>query len=117
MNPEKRRPSSAAEMRAASWTRESLTHVGLRISLFLNGIVRKRVSWPSFAAPPRVVQWHTSSMPDNDDIKERMKQALEAKKGKAAKSTPHGQAPAEGKVHDQVDRAGGKREFRRKSGG
>ena len=56
-------------------------------------------------------------MPDNDDIKERMKQALEAKKGKAAKSTPHGQAPAEGKVHDQVDRAGGKREFRRKSGG
>ena len=62
-------------------------------------------------------RWHTSRMPQNDDIKERMKQALEAKKGKAAKSTPHGQAPAEGKVHDQVDRAGGKREFRRKSGG
>ena len=56
-------------------------------------------------------------MPENDDIKERMKQALEAKKGKAAKSTPHGQAPAEGKVHDHVDRAGGKREFRRRSGG
>ena len=67
--------------------------------------------------PRCLTRWHTCRMPDNDDIKERMKQALEAKKGKAAKSTPHGQAPAEGKVHDQVDRAGGKREFRRKSGG
>jgi len=53
---------------------------------------------------------------DNEDIKERMKQALEAKKSKSAKSTPHGTPPAEGKGQEQSDRAGGNREFRRKSG-
>lgn len=56
-------------------------------------------------------------MPENDDIKERMKRALEAKKDKPAKSTPDDQAPSEGNVHDHVDRAGAKREFRCKSGG
>jgi hypothetical protein len=56
-------------------------------------------------------------MSDNDDLKERMKQALDAKNAKAAKNTPHGQAPAEGNEHEHSDREGGKREFRRKSGG
>ncbi len=55
-------------------------------------------------------------MADNEDIKERMKQALEAKKSKSAKSTPHGTPPAEGKGQEHADRAGGNREFRRKSG-
>lgn len=55
-------------------------------------------------------------MADNDDIKERMKQALEAKNSKSSTSTPHGSAPAEGKAPEQADREGGKREFRRKSG-
>ncbi len=52
----------------------------------------------------------------NDDIKERMRQALEAKNKKSSKNTPHGSTPAEGKVQEHADREGGKREFRRKSG-
>ncbi len=55
-------------------------------------------------------------MADNEDIKERMRLALEAKKSKSAKSTPHGTPPSEGKGHEHSDREGGNREFRRKSG-
>ena len=56
-------------------------------------------------------------MADNDDIKDRMKAALDAKNKKASSSTPHGTAPVEGKTAEHADREGGKREFRRKSGG
>lgn len=56
-------------------------------------------------------------MADNDEIKDRFAQALAAKNAKSAKNTPHGTAPAEDKVHEHADREGGKREFRRKSGG
>mgnify|MGYP006283927511 CR=1 FL=1 len=56
-------------------------------------------------------------MADNDDIKDRMRAALEAKNRKSAKGTQHGTAPVEGKSAEHADRAGGKREFRRKSGG
>lgn len=57
-------------------------------------------------------------MTGNDDVKERMRQALEAKQRKASSSTPHGQPPADdAKAREHADRAGGKREFRRKSGG
>ncbi len=52
----------------------------------------------------------------NDDIKERMRLALEAKNKKSSKNTPHGTAPTEEKGQEHADRAGGKREFRRKSG-
>lgn len=55
-------------------------------------------------------------MSNNEDIKERLRLALEAKKKSSAKGTPHGSAPGEGKVHDQSDKAGGKREHRPKSG-
>jgi hypothetical protein len=55
-------------------------------------------------------------MSNNEDIKERMRLALEAKNKSSAKGTPHGSAPAEGKVQDHSDKAGGKREHRRKSG-
>lgn len=55
-------------------------------------------------------------MADNEDIKEQMRQALEAKNAKSAKSTPGGTAPTESNAHEHVDREGGKREFRRKSG-
>ena len=58
----------------------------------------------------------TGVMSNNEDIKERMRLALEAKKKSSAKGTPHGSAPGEGKVHDQSDKAGGKREHRPKSG-
>jgi hypothetical protein len=53
---------------------------------------------------------------DNEDIKERMRQALEAKKGKSRSSSPGGPSSGDGKVQEHADRAGGKREFRRKSG-
>lgn len=56
-------------------------------------------------------------MAENEDIKERMRQALEAKNKKASKSTPHGTTAAEDSAHEHSDREGGKREFRRKSGG
>ena len=56
-------------------------------------------------------------MADNEDLKERYKAALEAKNAKSAKNTPHGSAPADENVHEHSDREGGKREFRRKSGG
>jgi hypothetical protein len=55
-------------------------------------------------------------MADNDDIKERMRQALEAKNSKSKGNTPHGSSAKEDKVHEHADREGGKREFRRKSG-
>lgn len=55
-------------------------------------------------------------MADNEDIKERMRQALEAKKQKSSKGTRHGTAPAVGSSHEHADREGGKREHRRKSG-
>lgn len=59
---------------------------------------------------------HTRDMADNEDIKERMRQALEAKNKKSAKNTPHGTAPTESNAQEHADREGGKREFRRKSG-
>jgi hypothetical protein len=55
-------------------------------------------------------------MADNEDIKERMRQALEAKNQKSAKNTKHGTTPSENNGHEHADREGGKREFRRKSG-
>jgi hypothetical protein len=60
--------------------------------------------------------WETVVMGNNEDIKERMKLALEAKNKSSAKNAPHGSAKAEGKVHEHSDKAGGKREHRRKSG-
>ena len=59
---------------------------------------------------------NTRGMVDNEDIKERMRQALEAKNQKSAKNTKHGTAPSENNGHEHADREGGKREFRRKSG-
>ncbi len=59
---------------------------------------------------------NTCHVADNEDIKERMRQALEAKKGKSRSSSPGGPSSGDGKVQEHADRAGGKREFRRKSG-
>lgn len=53
-----------------------------------------------------------------DDVKARFEAALAAKNAKSRKSTPHGSAPSDdANAKEQADRAGGKREFRRKSGG
>ncbi len=56
-------------------------------------------------------------MVENEDVKARFKAALDAKKAKSSRSTPHGSAPTDDKGHEHSDREGGKREFRRKSGG
>lgn len=55
-------------------------------------------------------------MADNEDLKAQFKAALDAKKAKASKNTPHGTAPSEEDKHEHADREGGRREFRRKSG-
>ena len=56
-------------------------------------------------------------MAPNDDIKARMKQALDAKHRTSQQGTPHGKAPTEGKTHEHPDREGGNREFRRRKSG
>ena len=69
---------------------------------------------------PRGVRWQTDGMAaqQHDDQKARFEAALAAKNAKSSKSTPHGTAPTEdAKAKEHADRAGGKREFRRKSGG
>jgi hypothetical protein len=50
------------------------------------------------------------------DVKARFRDALERKKGQHADGVG-GSGPSTGKVHDVHARAGGKRQFRRKSGG
>jgi hypothetical protein len=65
---------------------------------------------------PQASRCQTVGMADNEDIKERMRQALEAKKNKSSKNSPQGVAPSESNAHEHADREGGKREFRRKSG-
>lgn len=55
---------------------------------------------------------------EQNDQKARFEAALAAKNAKSKKSTPHGTAPTEESgAKEHADRAGGKREFRRKSGG
>jgi Family of unknown function (DUF5302) len=50
------------------------------------------------------------------DVKARFRDALERKRSQHADSGG-GSGPSSGKVHDVHGRAGGKRQFRRKSGG
>jgi len=54
--------------------------------------------------------------PDPADVKARFRDALERKKSHQADGVG-GSGPSAGKVHDVHARAGGKRQFRRKSGG
>ena len=53
--------------------------------------------------------------PAGDDVKARFRDALERKKGRHADGVG-GSGPNSGKVSDVHSRAGGKRQFRRKSG-
>jgi hypothetical protein len=66
--------------------------------------------------------WHTGDMADEtskdapaDDSKERYRQALERKKSQGGHAG-HGQSSATGASKGSSAKAGGKREFRRKSG-
>jgi len=52
----------------------------------------------------------------DDPVKARFRDALERKKGRHADGVGGG-GPSSGKVSDVHSRAGGKRQFRRKSGG
>lgn len=71
----------------------------------------------SVAAPDRMrPPCDTGAVTENEDIKERMRKALEAKKSKSRSSSPGGPATSDSKGQEHADRAGGKREFRRKSG-
>lgn len=53
---------------------------------------------------------------DPADVKARFRDALERKKGRHADGVGAG-GPGSGKISDVHSRAGGKRQFRRKSGG
>ena len=54
--------------------------------------------------------------PVDDDQRARFKAALDAKKTKTP-GNPHAQASTDGAAKEHSSRSGGKREFRRKSGG
>jgi hypothetical protein len=67
-------------------------------------------------------RWHTEPMADDtpkeapaDDAKERYRQALERKKAQGGHHG-HGQGSSSGTTKGSSAKAGGKREFRRKSG-
>ena len=51
-----------------------------------------------------------------DDLKAQFKQALDRKKGQRTDGVG-GSGPDTGKIHDAHGKVGGKRQFRRKSGG
>lgn len=66
--------------------------------------------------PPRVQTDPMANSPSSDEQKDKFKAALEAKKAKGGHSGTGAQASGgAGKGHSS--REGGKREFRRKSGG
>jgi hypothetical protein len=50
-----------------------------------------------------------------DDIKRKFREALD-RKTKGHQDVPHADGSADSKVHEEHDRAGAKREFRRKAG-
>lgn len=58
----------------------------------------------------------TETPPDDQDPREKFKAALEAKKHKSGYGS-HAHTTDEGSGKDHSSRTGGKREFRRKSGG
>ncbi len=63
------------------------------------------------SAPP------TSAAADADDQRAKFKAALDAKKGRPGGGSHAHEPGAGGPVKDHSSRSGGKREFRRKSGG
>ena len=69
---------------------------------------------PAEAAAHPADAGHATSEPG--DVKALFRDALERKRGQHADGVG-GSGPSTGKVHDVHARAGGKRQFRRKSGG
>jgi hypothetical protein len=56
-----------------------------------------------------------AAAPDEDDVKRKFREALARKQG--ARTSPNGSSQGPSKIHGAHGRAGGPREFRRKSGG
>jgi hypothetical protein len=67
------------------------------------------------AADPEAETAADAQVPDEDEVKRKFREALERKQGaqKGGATTGTGQS----KIHGAHGRAGGQREFRRKSGG
>lgn len=59
----------------------------------------------------------SDAAPDSEDQRAKFKAALDAKKGKPGGGSHAHEPGAGGPVKDHSSRSGGKREFRRKSGG
>jgi hypothetical protein len=71
---------------------------------------------PSAPAEPGDAPETPADSADPADVKARFRDALERKKGRHADGVGGG-GPGSGKISDVHSRAGGKRQFRRKSGG
>jgi hypothetical protein len=56
-------------------------------------------------------------VPDEDEVKRKFREALERKQGARRGTGGAGTGPDPSKIHGAHGRAGGPREFRRKSGG
>jgi hypothetical protein len=70
---------------------------------------------PSAAADPEAPSGEAGREPSGEDVKARFRDALERKKGRHTDGVG-GTGPNSGRISDVHSRAGGKRQFRRKSG-
>jgi len=69
------------------------------------------------ATEPKKSESSSAAVPDSEDQRAKFKAALDAKKGKGGSGGQAHEPGAGGPVKDHSSRSGGKREFRRKSGG
>ena len=69
------------------------------------------------ATAPKNSDSPSAEAPDAEDQRAKFKAALDAKKGKSGSGSVAHEPGAGGPVKDHSSRSGGKREFRRKSGG
>lgn len=67
------------------------------------------------AADPEGETAADEQAPDEDEVKRKFREALERKQGARPSSAPTG--TGQSKIHGASGKAGGQREFRRKSGG
>ncbi|WP_277035528.1 DUF5302 domain-containing protein [Actinacidiphila oryziradicis] len=69
------------------------------------------------AADPEESEVPEAAEAPEDDVKRKFREALERKRGLKAGTASGGTGPDRTKIHGAHGRAGGAREFRRKSGG
>ncbi|WP_329173370.1 MULTISPECIES: DUF5302 domain-containing protein [unclassified Streptomyces] len=68
------------------------------------------------AAEPSTEEPEVTAPEDEDEVKRKFREALERKQGAHRGSGAAGTGPDQSKIHGAHGRAGGPREFRRKSG-